>query len=370
MVLKQIGLQNFRLHKNTFIEFSDKLNLIVGGNGQGKTTILEAIYYLCTTKNLHLSSECEVVTYDEQNFEITGKFVDLTEEKVRLSYDIQKNKKTYYLNEKQINSASEIIGKFPVVSLTQSDHSITQGAPAERRKFVDSIISQISQVYLKILLEYSKILKQRSIILSQIRENKNINLYSQLEVWTEALIKRGTEIIKNRKYFIADFDYYLKEAYRQIMLEDEIPAIIYSTQINSEENLEKEFRELLENQKEEEIRRSMNLIGPHRDDYIFYLNGRELKRYGSQGQHKTFQIALRFAQFFYIQEKISKAPIFLMDDIFGELDKYRAEKISSYLPKVGQAFITMTDLTKKEELGELLDTLLIKVENGKTTIIN
>jgi len=370
MVLKQIELQNFRLHKNTSIEFSDKLNLIVGGNGQGKTTILEAIYYLCTTKNLHLSAESEVVTYDESYFEITGKFIDLTEEKARLTYDIQKNKKTYYLNEKQINSAAEIIGKFPVVSLTQSDHSITQGAPADRRKFIDSIISQISQAYLKILLEYSKILKQRSLILNQIRENRNVNLYSQLDAWTEALIKRGIEIIEQRKKFIFDFDNYLKEAYKQIMSDEEIPTIIYSTQINNEENKEKEFREALENQKEEEIRKSMNLIGPHRDDYIFYLNGKELKRYGSQGQHKTFQIALRFAQFFYIQEKISKSPIFLMDDIFGELDKYRAEKISSYLPKVGQAFITMTDLTKKEELGELLDTLLIKVENGKTTIIN
>lgn len=370
MVLKQIELLNFRLHRKTSIEFSDKLNLIVGGNGQGKTTILEAIYYLCTTKNLHLSSENEVVTYDEQYFEIAGKFIDLTEDKVRLNYDIQKNKKTYYLNEKQINSAAEIIGKFPVVSLTQSDHSITQGAPADRRKFVDSIISQVSQSYLKILLEYSKILKQRSIILNQIRENKNINLYSQLDVWTEALITRGTEIIKHRKNFIVDFDNYLKEAYKQIMTDEEIPAVVYSTQINNEEKIENEFRESLENQKEEEIRKSMNLIGPHRDDYIFYLNGKELKRYGSQGQHKTFQIALRFAQFFYIQEKISKSPIFLMDDIFGELDKYRAGKISSYLPKVGQAFITMTDLTKKEELGELKDSLFIKVENGKTTIIN
>lgn len=369
MVLKQIELQNFRLHKDTSINFSDKLNLIIGGNGQGKTTILEAIYYLCTTKNIHLASDSEVITYDETNFGVEGKFLDLTEDSVRLVYDLQKNKKTIFLNEKQISSAIEIIGKFPVVSLTQIDHSITQGAPAVRRKFVDSVISQVSQTYLKTLLEYSKVLKQRSLILNQIKENKKVNLFHQLEAWTESLIKKGVIIIEQRKKFLAEYNSFLKEAFNHIMRE-EIPEITYLTQINTVENLEDMYRRELEKIREDEIRKGMNLLGPHRDDFIFFLNGKELKKFGSQGQHKTFLIALRFAQFFYIKEKTTKSPIFLMDDIFGELDKKRAEKISKYIPDIGQAFITMTDLTRKEELGNSKDYLLIKVENGKAKIIN
>lgn len=371
MVLKQIDLLNFRLHRNTSLNFSDKLNVIVGGNGQGKTTILEAIYYLCTTKNLHLSSEQEVVSYDELNFEVKGTFYDLTTDKVRLIYDSVKNKKTYFLNEKQINSATEIIGKFPVVSLTQTDQAITQGSPGDRRKFVDSIISQISQSYLKSLLDYSKILKQRALLLNQIRENRNINLYPQLDVWTEALVLRGTEIIEHRKNFIKEFDDYLRNSYEKMKLKEEEPKIEYVTALNNnkEDTLQK-FRKELELLREDEVKKGVNLLGPHRDDYLFYINGKELKKYGSQGQHKTFQIALRFAQFKYIKEKITKAPIFLMDDIFGELDKNRAKKITEYLPEIGQAFITMTDLTKEEDLKTIDDSIFIRVENGKATIIN
>ncbi len=369
MVIKKLELKNFRLHKEKSIEFSDKLNLIIGGNGQGKTTILEAIYYLCTTKNIHHSQENEVVSYEESFFDVCGRFLDLTEETVRLFYELQKNKKIFFLNDKQINTATEIIGKFPVVSLTQKDHAITQGPPSERRKFVDSIISQTNQTYLKNLLEYSKILKQRAIILSQIKENRNINLYSQLEAWTEALITRGVEIIKQRQNFIKDFDYYLKKTFHQIMDEEE-PEIIYCTTFNSDNDIVLLYRKELERIKEEEIKKGVNLLGPHRDDFIFYFNGKELKKYGSQGQHKTYLIALRFAQFFFIKEKIARTPIFLMDDIFGELDKKRAEKISRYMPEVGQAFITMTDLTKREELGNLKNSLSIKIENGKVSIIN
>ncbi|MEW6701350.1 MAG: DNA replication and repair protein RecF, partial [Bacteroidota bacterium] len=117
--------------------------------------------------------------------------------------------------------------------------------------------------------------------------------------------------------------------------------------------------------REDELRRGANLVGPHRDDFIFSINRHDLKRFGSQGQHKTFQIALRFAQFFFMKDKLGKTPIFLMDDIFGELDLYRAGKISGYLPRIGQAFITMTDLTKIEELNISAESILIKVNNGK-----
>ena len=366
MVLKQIELQNFRLHKNTSLNFSDKLNLIIGGNGHGKTSILEAIYYLCTTKNLNLASENDVIMFGEQYFDAKGSFYDLTQNQTRIFFDSVKNKKIFFLDDKQVFNSSSIIGKFPIVSLVQSDHAITQGAPAERRRFVDSVISQASHTYLEILLEFNKTLRQRSSLLSQIKESRNVNLFSQLDAWTEALITTGAEIIKHRISFVKEFNAHVSEAYKHIVENAEEPLIVYNSLSEfEEENIPERFRQELAVMREDELRRGTNLVGPHRDDFIFSINGLELKRFGSQGQHKTFQIALRFGQFFFMKEKLGKTPIFLMDDVFGELDSYRAGKISEYLSQIGQAFITMTDLTKTEGLNISADNILIKVNNGK-----
>lgn len=366
MVLKQIELQNFRLHKSTSLNFSDKLNLIVGGNGHGKTSILEAIYYLCTTKNLNLASESDVIMFGEQYFDVKGSFYDLTQNQTRIFFDSIKNKKNFFLDEKQVFNSSSIIGKFPIVSLIQSDHAITQGAPSERRRFVDSVISQASRTYLEILLEFNKTLRQRSALLSQIKESRNVNLFSQLDAWTEALIITGTEIINHRVRFVKEFNSHLREAYNHIVESSEEPLIVYNSLLGlEEEDAAEKFRQELVVLREEELRRGTNLAGPHRDDFIFSINGLELKRFGSQGQHKTFQIALRFGQFFFMKEKLGKTPIFLMDDVFGELDSYRAGKISEYLSKIGQAFITMTDLTKIEALNIGAENKLIKINNGK-----
>jgi DNA replication and repair protein RecF len=370
MVLKQIELQNFRLHRSTSIGFSDSLNLIIGGNGQGKTSILEAIYYLCTTKNLNLAVESDVVSFGQQYFSAEGKFSDLTLNSTKIFFDYVKNKKSFFLDEKQIQNSIDVIGKFPVVTLIQPDHAITLGAPSDRRRFVDSVISQASHTYLEMLLEYNKTLRQRSALLYRLKESRNTELFEQLDAWTESLISTGSELIKQRIKFVLEFSPYVKEAYLHIIENDEEPEITYSSipEINVD-NVTVRFREELNVAMEDELRRGVNLIGPHRDDFMFFINDHDLKRFGSQGQHKTFQIALRFAQFFYIKEKLGKTPIFLMDDVFGELDTFRAGKISKYLSQVGQAFITMTDLTKVEELNILSGSQKIKVENGTAAYI-
>src|ERR1035437_4378502 len=137
MILSSLNLKNFRSHKDTNLNFSDKLNFIIGGNGQGKTTILESIYYLCTTKSNSSKSDIEAVSFNNSGFELNGIFNDLTESKVRIYYSAQENKKYYFKDAKLISRSSDIIGKFPIVILTPSDHTITQGSPSERRKFID-----------------------------------------------------------------------------------------------------------------------------------------------------------------------------------------------------------------------------------------
>ena len=191
MILSSIHLKNFRSHKNTNLIFSEKLNYIVGGNGQGKTSILESIYFLCTTKGYNSKSDNEVTRFNEKEFEIKGSFKDLTENDIRIYFSLEENKKYYFQNSKLVNRLSDVIGKFPVVILTPADHSITQGSPGDRRKFVDSVISQSSETYLKLLLDFNRTLRQRSSLLTRIKEQyrKSQAVYNELDAWTTKLLK-------------------------------------------------------------------------------------------------------------------------------------------------------------------------------------
>jgi DNA replication and repair protein RecF len=368
MILTSISLRNVRKHAETKIKFANGLNYIVGGNGLGKTTILESIYYLCTTKSCCSKSDASVVKFDEERFEISGEFEGLVKHNAAVAYSVSSVKKQYYLNEKHVTKPSEVIGKFPVVMLSPSDHSITQGAPAERRKFVDSVISQTSRTYLELLLEYQKTLRHRSALLARIREGGVINGEYELDAWNRKLISSGEQIIKYRKDFLSIFKTFVSESYYRIMEEKEPPNITYIyLGGRSEDDLVSRFSELLDEHKEDEIRRATNLVGPHRDEFIFEISDMNLREFGSQGQHKTFQTVLRFSEFFYIKEVSDNTPIFLLDDVFGELDAQRAFKVSEYLGEIGgQAFITLTDFGNFSFLKTGTADKIIKLnEEGK-----
>lgn len=367
MLLKQVYLKNFRSHKEIQLNFSGNLNYIVGGNGQGKTSIIESIYYLCTTKGLNSNSDGEVVRFNEKEFEVAGNFHDITDDDIRIYYSAAENKKYCFRNNKAISRHAEIIGQFPVVVLTPADHSITRGYPADRRKFIDSVISQASETYLKYLLDYNKILRQRSSLLFRLREGGGS--IAELDAWTENMISSGTEIIKHRRKFISEFNRYIAGSYKMIMDEEEIPSVIYSCleDFNYSSETEERFKMLLSEKREEEIKRAQNLAGPHKDEFIFGINGINLRTFGSQGQNKTFQVVLRFAEFFYLKEVTGKTPIFLLDDVFGELDAKRSSRISSCLKNVGQAFITLTDFSDFSFLARGEADAVLKLDRGNLT---
>lgn len=352
MLLSSLSVTNFRKHISSNFQFAEGLNYIVGQNSIGKTSILEAIHYLCSSKSM-FAKDTEVVTFNENQFEIEGVFQNKNINKVRIFFNNSENKKYFLVNGKQIHKSSEIVGKFPVVTLTPEDHHITQGSPADRRKFFDSVFSQASKTYLDFLIDYNKILKHRSVILNQLSEKFTPSLLDELDSWTENLVNKGSQIIKFRKKFIKDFNNYLIDSYAQIMDSNEIPSIRYIT-ITDEQDFDerKAMEELLKKNRQLEIRRNTNLFGPHRDDFLFEINGINLKKFGSQGQNKTFQITLRFAEFFYLKEFTDEVPIFLLDDVFSELDAFRAVRVSEFLKKVGQAFITLTDFSNMSFLSK------------------
>jgi DNA replication and repair protein RecF len=366
MILKSIQLKNFRKHKNISIDFSERLNYIVGENGQGKTTILESIFYLCTTKSHNSKSDTEVVAFNENEFEIMGKFRGITENNSRVYYTLSQNRKYYFKDDKQVSRAADVIGKFPVVLLSPEDHSITQGSPSDRRRFVDSVISQANETYLSNLIDYNKILKQRSALLNQLKETRNKIFFDELQAWSSVLIQTGSYLIKQRKKFLKEFSDYVSGSYEVIMGSEEKPFVEYSF-LNGykRDDIEDEFKRQLQERREEEIIRGTNLIGPQRDEFIFSIDNCNLKIYGSQGQHKTFQVVLRFAEFFYLKELTGTEPIFLLDDVFGELDAKRAERISDYLTRVGQAFITVTDLADFSFLKRNEMDKIIKLSGGE-----
>jgi DNA replication and repair protein RecF len=368
MILSSIQLKNFRSHKSTTLNFSPKVNYIIGENGQGKTSIIEAIFYLCTAKSNSARTDSEVVSFNEERFEIAGKFEGTTVNDIKVWYSVNENRRYYFKDEKRITRVIDIIGKFPAVLLSPDDHAVTQGSPSERRKFIDSVISQASETYLRNLLEYNKTLRQRSALLSRIREYKDKKTLEELDAWSSILVRTGTYIIRQRKQFIETFDEYVNQSYNVVMEGEEKPGISYMYLEGYIGNkIEGEFERQLIRRKEEEIARGINLVGPQRDDFVFDINGYNLKTYGSQGQHKTFQVALRFAEFFYLKEIIGKTPIFLLDDIFGELDTNRATKISRYLTRVGQAFITTTDLSNLAFLKRGNSDMIIRLKAGEVT---
>ncbi len=367
MVLSSIHLKNFRKHSELSLNFSNKINYLIGNNGIGKTTVLEAIYYLCTTKGYKTKSDAELITFKEKQLAVEGVFTNQNEQGARIYYDIEGNGKNYFLNGKRLTRNIEIIGKFPAVLLTPEDHAITQGQPAYRRRLVDSTISQANRLYLETLLDYNKTLRQRSFLLRKIKERRSKQLIEELDAWTTKLVESGLQLINHRKVFIVEFNEYISRSYKDVIETNENPKVTYSCLDDYKgEDIKERFAEQLKEKQEEEIRRTTNLVGPHRDDYIFELNGYLLRYYGSQGQHKTFQIALKYTQYLYLKEKIGEEPIFLLDDVFGELDTDRAIKISNLLRHAGQTFITVTDFSNLSFINRDNNDSFIRMNERET----
>jgi len=344
MRITRLKLLHFRNHISTEVEWAPGVNLITGKNGSGKTSLIDGIHYLCMSKSFVSNSDMYVINQDESYFMIEGDFEGeiRSEFTVSCSYSRGDGKKIF-VNDSPLERLSDLIGMVPVVVLAPDDKKLTREGPAERRSFFDAFISQISPAYLRDLIEYRRIRKQRNKILQEFRGSRPV-LEAYLEPWTTQLIEKGSKIVHKRYQVLEKFKSWLDEDYAMISGMDLTADLTYQTfceDFSSVSQIEESYAALLETKLEKEIEREQTLIGPHRDEVVFFLDGFELRNYGSQGQHRLFALALKLAQLHYYADELDDLPILLLDDVFGDLDPQKVEILLEALQKLkGQIFIT------------------------------
>ena len=351
MKLVSLELTDFRNYQYDKIEFGFKKNFFLGKNAQGKTNLLEAIYLLCLSKSFKTSHEKEAIKFSKKNFIIKGNFLlDAGDEQKVVFHCSYEKGKQVIVNRKRLNKTSELIGKFPIVQSSPEDYSLTIGPPPERRKFVNILLSQISKKYFSLLQEYQRIIQQRNSILHnyKITGSRNISL---INPWNLQLIQIGGRIIQYREEFSSNFSINLKKIYSNLIVNDEQLSFSYKSNINFNHinDIESNFEKKINLTFNKEIQRGISLLGPHRDDFIFKINGNDIKKYGSRGQHKTVLLSIAIAQYELIKERLNEEPILLIDDLYSEIDKDREQKILEKLSNLGQIFITSTDTQNERE---------------------
>jgi DNA replication and repair protein RecF len=363
MVLRRLSLNNFRVFSNIEIHFTDGLNIITGMNGQGKSSILESIYYLALTRSFRTNSDKSAIQYDRQNFDISGVFFSsLNKElKVRLYYSDLEGK-NLFLKDKRISYFSEFIGTIPCVILTLADTKLIYGSPSERRKFIDILLSQISPIYLADLKKYKRILFQRNTLFN----NYDLKIIKdQISVWNRQLIDVGSEIILRRLAFISFLNEHLGPYYYDLANTKATITATYASSVGSLsgdsciDSIKSIFEHSLNRVYPREIEKRTCLIGPHRDEILFFYNTRTFKEYCSQGEIKTLLISLKMLEWEYVRNQRQIRPILLLDDIFGELDLERMRGLLKFIKNVGQAYITTT-LPDKLELSKVDSVFHVK----------
>jgi len=346
MILTSLELTDFRNYSNEYIEFGDRKNFLIGNNAQGKTNILEAIYLLCLSRSFRANFEKEAIRFSKQDCLIKGVFkLDDSTINTVIFHCSQEKGKEISVNRKRLNKVSEIIGNFPIVLSSPDEYVLTVGPPPGRRKFVDILLSQIYKKYFSYLQDYHRIIQQRNTLLSKWR-SFGVKTPEMIDPWDQRLAEIGSKIIEYRQEFTISFSEILKNIHSELVIKNEELTFNYRPNIVADEidNLQSNFLNRLKQTHHKEIQRGTSLTGPHRDDFVFNINGQELRKYGSRGQHKTVLIALAIAQFNIIKKKKQEIPIVLFDDLYSEIDSERQSKIIESLNNMGQVFITATSV--------------------------
>ena len=350
MYLKSIHLTNFKSYTEASFAFNSNVNGIVGANGSGKTNLLDAIHYLSFGKSCFSAKDVSSVQLGTDFFALHGDFADEESgNSTQVSCVYKNGAKTLKANKKEYERLSDHVGLFPVVMVSPYDSDIINDGNEVRRKFFDKIISQFDKIYLQHLIHYKKLLLQRNAVLRQQMEIRHADL-SLLQVIDYQLMADGVQLYERRKQFIEDIRPMFLEHYRRLSGGVEEVDIRYNSALldtGYEEGLSKSFPV--------DSKCGFTTFGVHKDDYDFTIDGQPVKHFGSQGQQKSFSLALRLSQFDYAFAYNKRKPILLLDDIFDKLDRLRITELLNMVGNehFGQVFISDTDETRvRSILGE------------------
>jgi DNA replication and repair protein RecF len=338
MYLKKLSLTNFKNYGQAELEFCPGINCFVGNNGVGKTNILDAIHYLSLTKSFFNNIDSANIKHGEEFFIIQGTFVREEEDNIMCSFHKLKQK-TLKRNGKEYPRLSDHVGKYPVVMISPADSALIIEGSEERRKFLNKIISQYSPEYLNAVLNYNKALQQRNKLLRDFGNSTAFDL-EMLSVWDAQLDKYGRFAFVERESLVKELIPVFQEYYTRISDSREKVRLSYRSHFVGED-----FQLQLRNALPKDRSLEYTTVGIHKDDLIFEMDDFPVKSLGSQGQQKSYLVALKLAKFDYIKRKAGVSPILLLDDIFDKFDAGRVAQIINLVGnhRFGQIFITDTD---------------------------
>lgn len=363
LCIKNINLQQFKNYEGAKVTLSPQVNCFTGKNGSGKTNMLDALYYLSFTKSYFNAIDHQQVLHGFDYFSIKATYQRNTlDEEVLVAY--QKGKKTLKVNNNEVKKFSEHIGSYPLVMITPNDIMLLLDGSEERRRFLDGMISQLDKVYLNDLLLYNRYVEQRNRQLRQFGESGYFDA-TLLETYHAMLVKHGNSLYEKRKAFLTQFIPVFNRFYQLISQSAEEVNITYISDL-----AETPFEQLLLNRQQADMVAQRTTCGIHKDELAFTIGGYPVKKFGSQGQQKSFIIALKLAQYNYLKTSTGVKPLLLLDDIFEKLDAGRLQTLLQMIAadEFGQIFITDTHLSRLQEVFNHMPEVAVKyfvVDSGR-----